>query len=165
MKKSSPAVHLSGRPLSEKIVLFFAFGFGFGFIRPAPGTWGTIPGVIIAYFVMNNVALHLGVLLFVSLIGVWLCSRASSILGVHDHGGIVIDEIAGVLLTLLFFEPTWLTLLLGFVWFRVFDIIKPPPIRWADERVHNGLGIMLDDWIAGVFAWVTLWLTLFTLGV
>lgn len=165
MKKSSPAVHLSGRPLSEKIVLFFAFGFGFGFIRPAPGTWGTIPGVIIAYFVMNNVVLHLGVLLFVSLIGVWLCDRASSILGVHDHGGIVIDEIAGVLLTLLFFEPTWLTLLLGFVWFRVFDIIKPPPIRWADERVHNGLGIMLDDWIAGVFAWVALWLTLFALGV
>lgn len=160
MTKSSPPVRLNGRPFSEKIILFLAFGFGTGFIRPAPGTWGTLPGVLIAWLVMLQPWLHIVVLVAVSLIGIWLCSRASSILGVHDHGGIVIDEIAGVLLTLLFFEPTWLTLLLGFVWFRLFDIIKPPPIRQIDKHVHGGLGIMLDDLLAGVFAWGALWLTL-----
>lgn len=160
MSKSSPPVRLSGRPFAEQMVLFFAFGFGTGFIRPAPGTWGTLPGVVIAWWVMSQPWLHVTVLILISLIGIWLCGRASQILGVHDHGGIVIDEIAGVLLTLLFFEPTWLTLLLGFVWFRIFDIIKPPPIRQIDKHVRGGLGIMLDDWLAGVFAWIALWLTL-----
>lgn len=157
MKKNTTNVSLSGRPLKEKIILFLAFGFGTGFVRPAPGTWGTLPGVLIAWLVMHHVYLHIGILIATMLVGVWLCDHASQILGVHDHGGIVIDEIAGVLLTLLFFEPTWLTLLLGFAWFRVFDIIKPPPIRQIDKHIHGGLGIMLDDVIAGVFAWIALW--------
>ncbi len=164
MTKSSPPVSLKGRPLNEKIILFLAFGFGSGFIRPAPGTWGTLPGLLIAALVMSQPWLHVVVLLIVSVAGVWLCNRASEILQVHDHGGIVIDEIAGILLTLLFFQPSLVVLGLGFVWFRVFDIIKPPPIRWADERVENGLGIMLDDWIAGVFAWVALWISLWIIG-
>ncbi len=164
MPQSTKKVSLSGRPLGDKIVLVLAFGCGFGFIRPAPGTWGTLPGVAIAALVMSQPWLHIGVLLLITLAGIWLCRSASQILGVHDHGGIVIDEIAGVLLTLLFFQPTWLTLLLGFIWFRVFDIIKPPPIGWVDKRVHGGLGIMLDDLVAGMFAWVALWLTLMLLG-
>ncbi|PID62990.1 MAG: phosphatidylglycerophosphatase A [Gammaproteobacteria bacterium] len=160
MTKSTQPITLKGRPFSEQITLFLACGFGSGLLRPAPGTWGTLPGVLIAWLVMSQPWLHIAVLLMVSVLGVWLCDRASVILGVHDHGGIVIDEIAGVLITLLFFTPTWLTLVLGFLWFRLFDIVKPPPIKWADERVHNGLGIMLDDWIAGAFAWVGLWLSL-----
>ncbi len=161
VKKSSPAVKLRGRPLADKLILFFAFGFGTGFMRPAPGTWGTLPGVFIAAWLMRyHWAWQLAAVITVTVVGVWLCSRASAILGVHDHGGIVIDEIAGVLVTLLFFEPTGLTLLLGFFWFRVFDILKPPPIKWVDEKVPGGLGIMVDDLIAGVFAWGALWLSL-----
>ncbi len=161
---ASPPVTLKGRSLSEQVILLLAFGGGAGFIRPASGTWGTLPGVAIAYVLMPTPWLHLAVAVITAVAGVWLCQRASQILGVHDHGGIVIDEISGVLITLWLFEPTLLTLTLGFLWFRVFDILKPPPIKWADERVHNGLGIMLDDWIAGAFAWVGLWLTLWALG-
>lgn len=159
MKKNTP-VRLSNRPLSEKVILWLAFGFGTGFLRPAPGTWGTLPGVAIAYFLMPHTAWFIGAIIFLTLAGTWLCAKASEILQVHDHGGIVIDEIVGVMLTLCFFDPNWLTLLLGFAYFRFFDILKPFPIRWVDKRVHGGLGIMLDDLIAGVFAWVMLYATL-----
>lgn len=151
---------LKHRSLSEKIILFLAFGFGFGWIRPAPGTWGTIPGATIAYLLMSTPWLHLSVMTIVIIVGIWLCQRASEILGVHDFDGIVVDEIAGILITFLFFEPSVLVLLLGFVWFRFFDILKPWPIKWADKQVSGGLGIMLDDIIAGVFAWCALWASL-----
>lgn len=155
-KKSSTAVTLKGRPYKEKIILFLAFGFGSGFIRPAPGTWGTLPGLAIAALVMPFPTLHLLTLIVVTVMGIWLCQSASRLLGVHDHGGIVIDEIAGILLTLVFIEPTWLSLGLGFFWFRLFDILKPWPIRWIDKRIGGGLGIMLDDILAGLFAWLAL---------
>lgn len=163
MKKTAAPVSLKGRPLKEKLILFFAFGFGFGFIRPAPGTWGTIPGVLIAALLMFSPTLHILALIIVTLLGIWLCQKASDILGVHDHGGIVIDEIAGIMLTLLFFQPTLLNLFLGFCWFRLFDIIKPFPIRWIDKHVHGGLGIMLDDILAGLFAMLALYLSLLIL--
>lgn len=152
-----PNTSLKGRTLSEKIILWLAFGFGFGWIRPAPGTWGTIPGVLIAYAVMSSPWLHFSIAAIFTVGGIWVCRRASEILGVHDFDGIVIDEIAGVLIALLWFEPSWLVLLLGFAWFRLFDIVKPFPIRWVDKKVSGGLGIMLDDIIAGVFAWVALY--------
>ncbi|MBS9777259.1 MAG: phosphatidylglycerophosphatase A [Gammaproteobacteria bacterium] len=160
MTKETTNPILKGRSLSEQIILWSAFGFGTGFIRPAPGTWGTLPGVFIAYFVMPFPSIHAALIIALSLLGIYLCKRASDILGVHDHGGIVIDEIVGVLITLFFFDPTWVTLLLGFFWFRVFDIIKPWPIKWIDQHVHGGLGIMLDDILAGVFAWVLLFASL-----
>lgn len=155
-----PNTSLRGRTLSEKVILFLAFGFGFGWIRPAPGTWGTLPGVFIAYFLLGHWGLHLGVAAIFIVGGIWVCQRASDILGVHDFDGIVIDEIAGVLITLLWFQPTALTLVLGFAWFRLFDIVKPWPIKWADQKVSGGLGIMLDDIIAGVFAWLALFISL-----
>ncbi len=157
MKKSNKNPTLIGRPLSEKIILWLAFGFGTGFIRPAPGTWGTLPGVLIAYFVMPYPIIHFTVIIGLTIIGTWLCQKASAILGVHDHGGIVIDEIVGVLITLWLFQPAWQILLIGFLAFRFFDILKPFPIKWIDKHVHGGWGIMLDDIIAGGFAWVTVW--------
>lgn len=157
MKKSNQNPTLHGRPFSEKMILWLAFGFGSGFLRPAPGTWGTLPGVLLAYFVMPYPTLHLVLIVVLTILGTWLCGRASEILNVHDHGGIVIDEIVGVLITLWWFEPTWQVLLLGFLAFRLFDIVKPFPIKWVDKHVHGGWGIMLDDMIAGVFAWFALW--------
>ncbi len=157
MKKSNQNPRLSRRPLSEKIILWLAFGFGTGFIRPAPGTWGTLPGVLIAYFIMPYPTVHFAVILGLTVIGTWLCQKASDILGVHDHGGIVIDEIVGVLMTLWLFQPTWQVLAIGFLAFRFFDILKPFPIKWVDKHVHGGWGIMLDDIIAAVFAWISVW--------
>lgn len=142
---------------SEKLTLWLAFGGGFGFIRPAPGTWGTLPGVLLAYLLSGNTIIYVVVTVVLFGIGVWLCDKSSKILGVHDHSGIVIDEIVGVMIALFLFANSWLGLLLGFILFRAFDIIKPPPIKQIDKKVHGGIGIMLDDVLAGVFAWVMLY--------
>ncbi|NNC55559.1 MAG: phosphatidylglycerophosphatase A, partial [Pseudomonadales bacterium] len=85
-------------------------------------------------------------------VGIWFCELTSRNLGVHDHGGIVWDEFVGYWLAMLFAPPGWIWLLIGFVLFRVFDIVKPWPIRVLDKKVHGGFGIMIDDIIAGLFA-------------
>lgn len=145
----------------EKLTLWAAFGGGFGFIRPAPGTWGTLPGVLLAYLLAGNTIVYIITTVLLFILGVWLCSQSSKILGVHDHSGIVIDEIVGVMIALFLFANTWLGLVLGFILFRAFDIIKPPPIKQIDKKVHGGIGIMLDDVIAGIFAWVALFILTF----
>jgi phosphatidylglycerophosphatase A len=92
------------------------------------------------------------VLVLVILVGIWLCDKAARDLGLHDHPGIVWDEIAGYLLTMLAAPAGWSWMVVGFVLFRLFDIWKPWPIGWLDRRVGGGFGIMLDDLVAGVFA-------------
>ena len=90
----------------------------------------------------------------VVLVGIWLCGKAARDLGVHDHPGIVWDEVAGYLVTMLAAPTGWLWIVAGFLLFRLFDIWKPWPIGWLDRRVGGGLGIMLDDLVAGGFAWL-----------
>jgi len=135
----------------------FAFGFGSGLAPKAPGTFGTLAAVPI-YWVIQDLPLPLYLLwLLVTFVaGVYWCQRSSQALGVHDHGGIVWDEMFGYWLTMLLAPAGWLWMLLGFVLFRVFDILKPWPIGWIDRRVGGGLGIMLDDALAAVYAWVLL---------
>jgi phosphatidylglycerophosphatase A len=91
--------------------------------------------------------------------GIWICGRAAEILGVHDHGGIVWDEMAGYWIAMAVTPVTWQTVFAGFLLFRLFDIWKPWPISWCDKKVHGGAGIMLDDVIAGVFAAILLWIS------
>ncbi|MES9871416.1 MAG: phosphatidylglycerophosphatase A [Sedimenticola sp.] len=134
-------------------VHLLAFGMGSGAAPKAPGTVGTLAAIPIYLGVrhLDSVSyLLLVALLFV--IGIWLCGRTSSDLGVHDHGGIVWDEWVGFLLALWLIPPGWVWLLAGFLLFRLFDILKPWPIGWLDRRVSGGFGIMLDDLIAGLFA-------------
>ncbi|MDX1320178.1 MAG: phosphatidylglycerophosphatase A, partial [Oceanospirillum sp.] len=88
------------------------------------------------------------------IIGVWLCERTSEDLGVHDHSGIVWDEFVGYWLTMFLAPQGWEWALVGFVLFRVFDVLKPWPVKWADRRVAGGFGIMVDDVLAGVYAWL-----------
>ena len=134
-------------------VHFFALGFGSGLSPKAPGTMGTLMAVP---FVLLWQQLPLWgfalVVLLSCLVGVWLCGVTARNLGVHDHPGIVWDEFAGYWLTMLFAPSGWQWLLLGFVLFRIFDILKPWPIGWVDRRVSGGLGIMLDDILAGIYA-------------
>jgi len=99
---------------------------------------------------------YLGAIVVAFVVGVYLCERTSRDLGVHDHGGIVWDEFVGLWITLILVPPGWGWLLLGFVLFRFFDIIKPQPIGWADKKVAGGFGIMLDDVLAGIYAWAVL---------
>lgn len=141
---------------------FAAFGFGSGCAPKAPGTFGTLMAVLL-YLPMQQWSLlwFCGFILFAFVLGIYLCGKASESLGVHDHGGIVWDEFVGFWITMIAVPFTWYWLLLGFALFRLFDIWKPWPIKYFDQHVHGGLGIMLDDIIAGVFALVLLQLCIY----
>ncbi len=119
----------------------------------APGTFGTLSAIPL-YFLMNDLSLWWYVLItiLITLIGIYLCAYTSKALGVHDHGGIVIDEIAGYLITMIAVPLDWLWVITGFVLFRLFDIFKPWPISWIDKNIQGGFGIMLDDVLAGLFS-------------
>ena len=136
---------------------FLAFGFGSGAMPFAPGTFGTLAALPI-YWLMLPLSLwaYLVVILMMALAGIWLCHVTSRDLGVHDHAGIVWDEIVGYLITMIAAPSGWQWIVAGFVLFRFFDIIKPWPIGWVDRRVHGGLGIMLDDVLAAILAWAVL---------
>jgi phosphatidylglycerophosphatase A len=135
-----------------------AFGFGSGLSPVAPGTFGTLVAIPIYLALMYSASslVYLLVVILFSLLGFWLCGKTAKDLGVHDHPGIVWDEIVGFLITMYLVPLNWAWILAGFVLFRVFDILKPWPIRRIDQKVEGGLGIMLDDILAGVFAWVVL---------
>ena len=136
---------------------FFAFGFGTGVMPMAPGTFGTLAAVPL-YLLLQPLPLwtYLLVLLIGFLVGIWLCERTSRDLGVHDHSGIVWDEIIGFLVTMTLAPPGWVWILLGFMLFRLFDIFKPGPIRRVDRQVGGGFGIMLDDVLAALYALIVM---------
>ena len=134
-------------------LLFLAFGFGAGLAPRAPGTAGTAAAIpLYLWLSQYPLLIYLGAVLVVSLLGIWICQQASARLGVHDHPGIVWDEIAGLLVSMLPAFPAWIWLPVGFLLFRLFDIWKPWPISWADRQLKGGLGIMLDDLLAGGLA-------------
>ena len=134
-------------------VHFLAFGFGAGLSPVAPGTFGTLVAAPIVAVVMSfGLMAHLAFALASALVGIYICGESARRLGVHDHPGIVWDEIAGFAVTMLAAPRGWYWLLAGFVLFRFFDVVKPWPIREADHSLRGGVGIMLDDIIAGVFA-------------
>ena len=136
---------------------FFACGFGSGLAPKAPGTAGTLVAIPIFWVIQDlSWPLYVSWLLVTFVLGVVWCGRSSRALGVHDHGGIVWDEMVGYWLTMFFAPAGWQWMLLGFILFRFFDILKPWPIGAVDRRVHGGFGIMIDDVLAGVYAWISL---------
>ena len=132
---------------------FLAFGFGSGLARFAPGTFGTLVAIPI-YLLLSQLSpwLYAACVLATFVFGNWLCGSVSRDLGVHDHGGIVWDEFVGYWITMFLAPAGWVWVVTGFALFRLFDIWKPWPIRWIDRRVDGGLGIMLDDVLAGIFS-------------
>lgn len=134
-------------------VHFLAFGLGSGASPKAPGTVGTLAAVPLWYLLAQTpLTIYLLLVLLAFVIGIWLCGRTSRDLGVHDHGGIVWDEFVGYWITMIAVPVDWVWALAGFILFRLFDILKPWPIGPVDKRVHGGLGIMLDDVLAGIMA-------------
>mgnify|MGYP001811982911 CR=1 FL=1 len=134
-------------------VNFLAFGCGTGLAPVAPGTFGSLPGVLLFWLTLESgLYVQLAVALLLILAGIWICGESARRIGVHDHGGIVWDEIAGMYITLLVAPVTVTGFVLAFVLFRVMDIVKPWPIRDLDHRIHGGLGIMLDDLVAALYA-------------
>lgn len=145
---------LTPRQILTDPILFLAFGFGSGLAKEAPGTFGTVAAIPVYWLLIqaNSFLLYSVITLLAAVAGVWLCGIAAEKLGEHDFGGIVWDEIVGLLITMWLAPFSWQALLLGFTLFRLFDIVKPWPIKWFDQNIQGGLGIMLDDVVAGVFA-------------
>ena len=130
-----------------------SLGFGAGLSPTAPGTVGTLVAVPL-YLALAQLAWpwYLAIVAIGFCGGIWLCGYTSKALGEHDHGGIVWDEIVGYWVTMIAAPPDWQWILLGFVLFRVFDILKPWPVRIADRSIPGGLGIMFDDLLAALYA-------------
>lgn len=144
---------LTPRQILSDPILFLAFGFGSGLAKKAPGTMGTVAAIpVYLLFAQTNFITYSVLTAIVCIVGIWICGIAANKLAEHDFGGIVWDEVAGYLVTLWLVPCTWQTMLAGFVLFRIFDILKPWPIRWLDRHVEGGFGIMIDDILAAVFA-------------
>ncbi|QGU31809.1 phosphatidylglycerophosphatase A family protein [Thermochromatium tepidum] len=148
----------------RKLHHWIAFGFGSGLAPKAPGTFGTLAAIPI-YLLMSPLAwpYYLGLVILFSLIGIWACDRTARELDAKDPAAIVWDEFVGFFITMLVVPYSLLMSAQGWVWvlagvlaFRLFDIWKPWPIQVIDERVGGGLGIMLDDILAGIMAALTL---------
>ena len=136
---------------------FLAFGFGSGLSPKAPGTMGTLVALPLVWLLKQlSLPWYLCCIVMLYVLGVYLCGESAKRLQAHDHPGIVWDEFVGMAITMIAVPITWSCFLLGFILFRAFDIFKPWPIREADRRLSGGLGIMLDDVIAGIFACVLL---------
>lgn len=129
-----------------------ATALGAGYSPVAPGTCGTLVAVPLAWALRGfAVWQFVAVTLAITLLAVWAAAVADRAWGTHDSGRIVIDEVAGYLATMtLVSRATWAPLVVGFVVFRALDIIKPPPVRWLDENLPGGWGVVLDDVAAGV---------------
>lgn len=157
------SVHTAQFTLSNP-VHFCAVGFGSGLLRPAPGTWGTLVGclllLVVAPWLGTQSWAYWLLCMVMALLGVYLCGRTARDVGVPDHGAIVWDEIVGIFVTLCFVPFSITALCIGFVLFRLFDILKPWPIAWLDARIHGGIGIMLDDLVAALYAGIILVLIL-----
>lgn len=153
--KSPPIPHSAWRnPLCV-----VALGFGAGALPKAPGTWGTLMALPI-YFLLARLPFLEYVALIIGLfaLGIWICGKAGRVLGAHDHGAIVWDEMVGFWVAMTAAPPGWLWIFAGFALFRLFDIWKPWPIYWLDRRVAGGVGVMMDDLVAGVYAALCLYL-------
>ena len=134
-------------------VHFLALGFGSGLSPKAPGTAGTLMAIPL-YLLLEPLSwsIYLTIVVVTGLVGIALCDLSAKRIGVHDHPGIVWDEFVGYWITMFLAPSGWLWIVIGFVLFRIFDILKPWPISWLDRHVGGGLGIMVDDILAGLFA-------------
>ena len=129
-----------------------AFGFGSGLSPYAPGTAGTIAAIPFAIALKHLDGFWFWLMLVTTFVlGVWVCGRVSEKMGVHDHGGIVWDEMVGYWLAVAFVPAQWEWLLAAFIAFRFFDILKPWPIKQLDKNVSGGFGIMIDDVLAAMY--------------
>ena len=139
-------------PNLKKPSHLFAAWFGIGLIQPAPGTWGSLVGLLIWYFA-EFLHSSINIILPIFILFSWLvCSQASKDSDFKDHSAIVIDEVAGMLVALSFVSHGIVTYLCAFLLFRLFDILKPWPINWIEKKIPGGLGVVMDDLVAGLLA-------------
>ncbi len=151
MKHSRPEVNFD----LKQPIQFLALGFGSGLAPKAPGTFGTLAAVpIFLLLALLTPLSYFIVVALMSIAGIYICGKAADDVGVHDHPAIVWDEFIGYFITMFMVPVSWQSVLVGFLLFRLFDIFKPWPISFIDEKMSGGLGIMFDDILAGAFALV-----------
>jgi len=136
----------------RRFILFLSSNAGLGYAPFASGTFGTLAGIPV-FFLMASLPPWLYAVTWTGLLflSFWAADEAGRIYGVADDGRIVIDELVGYLATVAFLPFSWPTALLGFALFRIFDISKVPPASWFDRRMKNGIGVVLDDVVAGLY--------------
>jgi phosphatidylglycerophosphatase A len=133
-----------------------------GYLPIAPGTWGSLVGLLLVFLLHNlSLPVYLALVAGLFVLGSFAAGEAEKILDTRDPGAVVIDEIVGMLIAMAAVPLTPLTMVLGFILFRIFDILKPFPVNFFDQRFHGGLGIMLDDLMAGIYSLIVLQLILF----
>jgi phosphatidylglycerophosphatase A len=132
---------------------FLAFGFGAGLVPVAPGTWGTLLAVPLYWLIEPRLTATEFLLLLGALfgVGIWACGITGRAIGISDHGGMVWDETVAFLVVLFFVPADVVWQALAFLVFRLFDILKPPPIRYYERTFRNGFGVMLDDLVAAFY--------------
>ncbi len=136
---------------------FFAMGFGGGLAPKAPGTFGTLLGLPLFWLIADfSLTAQLSIISVLFLIGIYFCDKTGRDLGMADHGSMVWDEMVAMMLVLAFTPPSWLSWLVAFLLFRLFDIWKPFPIRQLDAKLKNGFGVMFDDLLAAIYAILSL---------
>jgi phosphatidylglycerophosphatase A len=155
---STPLSATQRRTLLSHPAGWIATALGAGLSPKAPGTAGSLVALLPWWFLLRDLSpgIYLAVLIAGFVLGVWACEVSDRRLGMHDQGALVWDEVIGMWITLFAAPAQWWWMIVGFALFRLFDIWKPWPVSWADRRVHGGLGVMLDDVAAGVYALVVL---------
>ena len=161
-KKKEPISFFKGSGITDKIIFFFATWFCTGLIPFAPGTWGSLAALPFAAGAYSlGPVLSCFSLLIIFLFSIPVSGRASKIMKREDPSPVVIDEVAGIFVTLFLIPVSWTGIGAGFVLFRIFDIIKPFPVGLIDKKIKGGAGIVLDDIMAGIYANVCLRVILF----
>jgi len=141
----------------RRFIILLATWWGVGFSSLAPGTIGTLAAIpLFLILSLLPLWLYLFCLLGLVLLACWVAGQAEAIFGGHDPHAIVIDEVVGFLVVMIALPPTWPYLVAGFMLFRAFDIIKPPPIRFLERAVPGGYGVVLDDVLAAIYAHICL---------
>lgn len=149
----------------RRFILFLASNAGLGYAPFASGTVGTLAGIPL-FWLLASLPAPLWALTWLALLflSFWVADAAGHLYRTADDGRIVIDELLGYLATVAFLPFSWTAAGLGFFWFRLFDILKPPPASWFDRHWKNGVGVVLDDVAAGVYAAIAVRLCLWLLG-
>ena len=141
---------MKSKPIPKSIwtnpIHFIACGFGIGALPIMPGTFATIASIpLYLLLVQLPLSAYITITILLNLAGIYLCGKTNRDFGTNDHPAAVWDEIAAFPIVMIAIPPTWYTILIGVILFRIFDIWKPGPIGWIDRHIHGGLGVMLDD--------------------
>jgi phosphatidylglycerophosphatase A len=165
MKRLPNIMSTRGHAVKDRLITICATGLGLGYLPLIPGTFGTLLGIPICLLLdLGGWIAYISGTLALIAASVWVAGRADRIFGVHDSPKIVVDEICGFLVTMAFVIPGPLTIGIGFIFFRFFDILKPFPAGYFDRNLPGGWGVMLDDIAAGVYANVALHVTMAIIG-